>query len=93
MSPRRSSNASPLLGDVPVSKPASPGSRPSRRAAGRKAALLAYFTSPPPEARAMDAAWDEALALYGDEGSDAWIAALEDGTHPLCRVRSPQRSA
>jgi hypothetical protein len=43
--------------------------------------------------RSMDDAWEEALALYGDEDSDAWVAALRDGTHPLCRIRTPQRSA
>jgi len=34
-----------------------------------------------------------AAALYGDEDSDAWVSALEEGTHPLCRVRMPPRSA
>ena len=41
----------------------------------------------------MDAAWEEALALYGDEDSDAWVSALEDGSHPLCRVEEPLRPA
>ena len=52
----------------------------------RKAALLDYFANPSPDMRDMDAAWEEALVLYGDEDSDAWVSALEDGTHPLCRV-------
>lgn len=71
----------------------SPPPDPSRRGAERKAALLDYFTDPSPEMREMDAAWEQALALYGDEDSDAWVSALEDGTHPLCRVRTLQRSA
>ncbi len=62
-------------------------------AAERKSALLDYFADPSPSMRAMDAAWEEALALYGDEDSDAWVSALEDGTHPLCRVGTLQQSA
>ena len=31
------------------------------------------------------------LALYGDEDSDAWVSALENGTHPLCRIGSVAR--
>ncbi|MFT3775613.1 MAG: hypothetical protein QM820_60470 [Minicystis sp.] len=65
---------------------------PYGRDVERNAALLAYFASPPPEMRALDTAWEEALALYGDEDSDAWVAALADGTHPLCRVRAPAPS-
>jgi hypothetical protein len=61
----------------------------SRRSAERKAALLEYFVNPPPEMREMDAAWEEALLLYGDEDSDAWVSALEDGTHPLWRLGAP----
>jgi hypothetical protein len=34
---------------------------------------------------------DEARKAYGDESSDAWIHALLDGTHPLCRVPEPTR--
>lgn len=60
----------------------------SRRTAERRAALLDHFANPSPTMRAMDAAWEEAIALYGDEDSDAWVSALEDGTHPLCRVGS-----
>lgn len=37
------------------------------------------------------AAIDEALRLYGNETSDAWFAALADGTHPLCRIGAPSR--
>src|SRR4051812_45741408 len=59
----------------------------ARRGSARKAALVEYFASPSPEMLQTDAAWEEALALYGDEDSDAWVSALEDGTHPLCRVR------
>ncbi len=57
-----------------------------QRSAERRAALLEYFANLPPPMREMDAAWEEAVALYGDEDSDAWVSALEDGTHPLCRV-------
>lgn len=78
---------------VHVSGSSEAAPEPSPRGAGRRAALLAYFADPPAEMRAMDAAWEDALALYGEEGSDAWIAALEDGTHPLCRVRTPDPSA
>ena len=59
----------------------------------RAKAILEYFASPPPEMREMDAAWEEGLVLYGDEDSDAWVAALHDGTHPLCRIRAPRRAA
>ena len=65
----------------------------SRRVAARMAALLAYFANPSPQTCAMDAAWEEALALYGDEDSESWVSALEDGTHPLCRVEMPKPSA
>ena len=54
----------------------------------RAKAILEYFASLPPEMREMDEAWEEALALYGDEDSDAWVAALHDGTHPLFRNRA-----
>lgn len=102
MSASRSSNRSLVIAEEPTPKPASAiGSSGSierapqsaRRSAERKAALVAYFASPPPEMRDMDAAWAEALILYGDEDSDAWVSALEDGTHPLCRVQTPKRSA
>jgi hypothetical protein len=33
---------------------------------------------------ARSRAAEEGRALYGHEGSDAWLAALENGTHPLC---------
>ncbi len=93
MSAGRPSALSP---EEPTPKPASTVERlpePSRRRADRTAALLAYFSSPSPEMREMDAAWEQAVALYGAEDSDAWVSALEDGTHPLCRVRVPARSA
>jgi hypothetical protein len=51
-----------------------------------------YFAQPTPEMLAAEAAvgaaYEEGRALYGDEDGDAWIAALEDGTHPLCRVKT-----
>src|SRR6187397_2560213 len=95
MSASRSSHLSPMIAEEPTPKPASAvGSsssvervpESSRRDAERTEALLEYFANPPPEMREMDAAWEEALALYGDEDSDAWVSALENGTHPLCRV-------
>lgn len=68
-------------------RPSRPSNPPAPTTeAERAAALLEYFANPPPEMRAMDAAWAEGLALYGDEDSDAWLSALEDGTHPLCRA-------
>jgi hypothetical protein len=57
---------------------------PSPASGDRSAALLEYFANPSPKMCATDVAWDEALALYGNEDSDAWVAALKDGTHPLC---------
>lgn len=86
MSANRSSNLSAAIVEEPTPKPAS-------AVGSRRAALLEYFANPPPEMGAMDGAWEEALALYGDEDSDAWVSALEDGTHPLCRLRMPERSA
>jgi hypothetical protein len=32
---------------------------------------------------------DEGRRLYGSETSDAWFAALADGSHPLCRMGAP----
>ena len=102
MSVRRSSDISPAIDEDSTPKPASAvvpscalerSSASSRQGVERRAALIDYFASPPAEMLEMDAAWEEAVALYGDEDSDAWVAALEDGTHPLCRVRKPQRSA
>lgn len=102
MSASRSNSPSPAVAEEPTPKPASAvgtkGSvesapESSQRRAERQAALLQYFADPSPEVCEMDAAWQEALTLYGDEDSDAWVAALEDGTHPLCKVRMPQRSA
>src|SRR4051812_2852493 len=101
MSASRSRSVSPEAAEEPTPDPASAvgssgsiGRAPesSRRGAERDAALLAYFANPPAEMRAMDAAWEEALTLYGDEDSDTWLSALEDGTHPLCRIRMPERS-
>lgn len=57
---------------------------------------MAYFADPTPEMLAAEAeigaAYEEARGLYGDEDGDAWIAALEDGTHPLCRVKTAAQS-
>src|SRR4051812_22132849 len=98
----QSSQVSPAIAEEPTPKPASAVSSSSsvertpefaRRGAERKAALLEYFANPSPEMREMDAAWEEALTLYGDEDSDAWVSALEDGTHPLYRVRMSKLSA
>jgi hypothetical protein len=51
-----------------------------------------YFADPTPGMLAMEAAigaaYEEARALYGDEDGDAWLAALESGLHPLCRIRT-----
>jgi hypothetical protein len=65
----------------------------SQRAAERRAVLLERFANPSPLMREIDTAWEEALALYGDEDSDAWVSALEDGTHPLCRLGALARPA
>jgi hypothetical protein len=96
MSPRRASSLPYAIDLEPTPQPASAvGSavtaegapRSSRREAARTSSLLDYFANPSPEAREVDAAWQEALALY-DEDSDAWVEALQNGTHPLCRVRT-----
>ena len=100
MHARHSRQAQAASTEEPTPEPASAvkASSPSDGAveslsqrAGRRAAILEHFANPSPQMRAMDAAWEEALALYGDEDSDAWVSALEDGTHPLCRVGMLQR--
>ena len=57
--------------------------------------FVAYVLGMTPEEEAHLAARSKAAAegrkLYGDERSDAWLAALENGTHPLCRVSDPMR--
>lgn len=57
---------------------------------------ITYFAGPTSEALAIEAAtaaaYAEARALYGDEDGEAWLAALEDGTHPLCRIKSAASS-
>ncbi len=102
MNALRSSTAPLLIAEETTPKPASAVSsiapterapESSRRVAERTEHLLDYFSNPSPEMREMDAAWEEALLLYGDEDSDAWVSALEDGTHPLCRVRTAFRPA
>ncbi len=61
---------------VTQSAPASPG----------------HFADPTPGILAIEAAigaaHEEGRALYGDEDGDAWLAALESGVHPLCRVKT-----
>ncbi len=55
-------------------------------------APLDYFASPTPEMLAIEsaigAAYEEGRLLFGDEDGDAWLAALENGTHPLCRIKT-----
>jgi hypothetical protein len=90
----RTSDKSAAIAEEPTPEPASavsviasaPPPSPPPSHMQRRAALLAHFADPSPEMRRVDEAWEEALALYGDEDSDAWVAALEDGSHPLCRV-------
>jgi hypothetical protein len=51
-----------------------------------------YFADPTPGMLAIEAAigsaYEQGRALYGDEDGDAWLAALESGVHPLCRVKT-----
>ena len=58
----------------------------------RRRSPFEYFANPTPETLATEAAigaaYEEGRALYGDEDGDAWLAALENGTHPLCRVKT-----
>jgi hypothetical protein len=82
-----------MMAEEPRSKAAAATVANGSAGAEPKAVLLAYFASPSPEMREMDAAWEEAITLYGDEDSDAWVSALEDGTHPLCRVQMSKHSA
>jgi hypothetical protein len=102
MFPTRSHSLATETTDEPTPQPASTVGAiasterppaPSPASAERRAVLLEYFANPSPEMRQMDTAWEEALALYGDEDSDAWVAALEDGTHPLCRIGTLARPA
>lgn len=102
MSAVRSGNLPSAATHEPTPKPASAvglnsstvqAPTSSRHGAEREAMLLEYFANPSPEMCEIDMAWEEALTLYGDEDSDAWVSALEDGTHPLCRVQKPKRSA
>ena len=61
----------------------------------RDNAFVAYWLRMTPAEEAYLAARSDAAKegrkLYGEEGSDAWLAALEDGTHPLCRLSEPTR--
>jgi hypothetical protein len=76
-----SNDASASLEDLPL--------------AWRKDPFMAYLLdmTPAEEAHhaARSAAVEEGRRRYGDERSDAWLAALRDGTHPLCRVPEPTR--
>ena len=64
----------------------------SRTAADVLPELFEYFANPTPEMLAAEAAvgaaYEQGRALHGEEDGDAWLAALEDGTHPLCRVKT-----
>lgn len=102
MSASRSSNPQAAVTEESTPKPASAvtsiasvrlSPESSRRVAERRAVLLERFANPSPQMREIDTAWEEALALYGDEDSDAWVSALEEGTHPLCRLGALARPA
>ena len=68
------------------------GAEPRRTAAEPPPEPFEYFADPTPRMLAAEAvigaAYEQGRALHGDEDSDAWIAALEDGTHPLCRIKT-----
>jgi hypothetical protein len=80
----------PAVTDDPTPEPSS-AITPSA-ANDARPAPFEYFANPTPAMAALEAAigaaYEEGRALYGDEDGDAWLAALEDGTHPLCRVRT-----
>jgi hypothetical protein len=69
-----------------------PTPEPGSTVAPSTSGAPAYFADPTPEMLAVEAAigaaYEEGRALYGDEDGDAWLAALEDGTHPLCRIKT-----
>lgn len=69
-----------------------PTPKPSSAVTPSSPAPHEYFADPTPEMLAMEAAigaaYEEGRALYGDEDGDAWLAALEKGVHPLCRVKA-----
>jgi hypothetical protein len=69
-----------------------PTPKPSSAVTPNATTAHAYFADPTPEVLATEAAigaaYEEGRALYGDEDGDAWLAALESGEHPLCRVRT-----
>jgi hypothetical protein len=81
---------------VTASAPAAITSREDLPREWRDDPFVAYVLALTPEEDAHDAARSEAAEqgrrLYGDESGDAWLAALRDGTHPLCRVPEPTRS-
>lgn len=58
--------------------------------------FVAYVMAMSPDQHAYVAARaraaEEGRRLYGDESSDAWLAALVAGTHPLCAVAEPSRT-
>lgn len=72
-----------------------PTPEPSSAVTQSAPAAPAYFADPTPGMLAMEAAigaaYEEGRALYGDEDGDAWLAALESGVHPLCRVKTATR--
>jgi hypothetical protein len=74
-------------------EPAAVSSLDELPSAWRDNPFVAYALAMTPEEEAhlaaRSAAAEEGRKLYGDEGSDAWLAALLDGTHPLCRVPEP----
>jgi hypothetical protein len=69
-----------------------PTPQPSSAVTLSAPASPAYFADPTPGMLAMEtaigAAYEEGRALYGDEDGDPWLAALEKGVHPLCRVKT-----
>lgn len=69
-----------------------PTPAPSSAVTHKAFAAPDYFASPTPEMLATEAAigaaYEEGRALYGDEDGDAWLAALESGEHPLCRIKA-----
>ncbi|MBK8258456.1 MAG: hypothetical protein IPK82_38075 [Polyangiaceae bacterium] len=76
--------------DEPTPDPASavakaPHSPESTRRLAQEA-FVAHFSNPSHQTGDIHNAWEKALVLYGNEDSDAWMLALENGTHPLCQV-------
>jgi hypothetical protein len=87
-----SQSAATIVADDPTPEPSSAVAPPC---AGDTPALAGgplHFVDPTPGMLALEAAigaaYAEGRGRYGDEDGDAWIAALESGEHPLCRVRT-----